>query len=148
MDVPSIKTSEITDRAVQAIENLSKSWGTKIEFQTKENVSVSGLIKYLTGILQGDCLSLLLFELCVNPLSHLLKTTCAGYNIGLPGERTTKITHLLFVDDLKTYASNQSIARKQLELITQFTNDIGMRFGIDKCAYLYMEKGKKKLIGP
>ena len=62
--------------------------------------------------------------------------------------RTLKVTHLLFVDDLKTYASSQTIAHKQLDLITQFTNDTGMCFGVDKCAYLYMEKGKKKTIGP
>ena len=62
--------------------------------------------------------------------------------------RTLKVTHLLFVDDLKTYASSQTIAHKQLDLITQFTNDIGMWFGVDKCADLYMEKGKKKTIGP
>ena len=34
---------------------------------------------------------------------------------------------MLFVDDLKTYASSQTIAHKQLELIKQFTNGIGMR---------------------
>ena len=63
--------------------------------------------------------------------------------IGPPGNRTTKITHLLFVDDLKTYAKNKSDAMKQLQVITNFTNDIGMEFGADKCAYLNIEKGQR-----
>ena len=110
--------------------------------QTKDKVSVTDLIRYLTGILQGDCLALFLFVLCVNPLSHLLNS-CPGYMIGPPGSRKTKITHLLFVDDLKTYATNKSDALKQLELITNFTKDIGMEFGADKCAYLNIEKGQR-----
>ena len=73
--------------------------------QSKEGISVTELIDYLTGVLQEDCIALLLFILCVNPLSHLLEE-CDGYLIGPPGNRTTKITHLLFVDDLKTYANN------------------------------------------
>ena len=80
--------------------------------------------------------------------TYTYNTQCDGYNIGLPGMRTLKVAHLLFVADLKTYASSQTIAHKQLDLISQFTNDIGMRFGVDKCAYLYMEKGKNKTIGP
>ena len=105
-------------------------------------MSVTDLIEYLTGILQGDCLVLFLFILCVNPLSHLLKE-CDGYEIGPPGNRNVKITHLLFVDDLKTYANNKTSALQQLELITTFTNDIGMKFGSDKCAYLNIERGRR-----
>ena len=63
---------------------------------------------------------------------------------GPPGDRRTKITNLLFVDDLKTYSNNKDAAMKQLELITQFTNDIGMQFGADKCAYINIEKGQRK----
>ena len=107
--------------------------------QSKEGISVTNLIDYLTGLLQGDCLALLLFILCVNPLSFLL-TECDGYLIGPPGNRTMKLTHLLFVDDLKTYANNKETALKQLEIITTFTNDIGMKFGSDKCAYMNVER--------
>ena len=84
---------------------------TEVYMQSKEGISLTNLIDYLTGLLQGDCLALLLFILCVNPLSFLL-TECDGYLIGPPGNRTTKHTHL-FVDDLKTYANNKEIALKQ-----------------------------------
>ena len=62
-----------------------------------------------------------------------------GYLIGPPGNRTTKLSHLIFVDNLKTYANNKETALKQLET---FTNDIGMKFGSDKCAYMDVERGQ------
>ena len=34
-----------------------------------------------------------------------------------------------------------SILKKQLDLVTTFSNDIGMKFGQDKCAYIKIEKG-------
>ena len=33
------------------------------------------------------------------------------------------------------------------DLITRFTNDISMKFGSDKCAYNYIERGKRKSLG-
>ena len=53
----------------------------------------------------------------------------------------------MFVDDLKTYAPNKETAEKQLQIVTKFTNDIGMNFGADKCAYLYIERGQRKTLG-
>ena len=84
--------------------------------------------------------------MCVNPLSHLLKNL-PGYKIGPPGNRKEEITHLFFVDDLKTYAQDKKQAKLQLDLITTFTNDIGMQFGSDKCAYCNIERGTKKSLG-
>ena len=126
--------------------NLPKSGATKVYLCTNGTASITDTIHYLTGVLQGDCLSLLLFILCVNPLSDL-DNTCNGYLTGPPNARTTKINHLLFVDDLKTYAPNKETAEKQLQVITKFTNDIGMTFGADKCAYLYIERGQRKTLG-
>ena len=43
---------------------------------------------------------------------------------------------------LKIYALSISILKKQLDLVTTFSNDIGMKFGQDKCAYIKIEKGR------
>ena len=96
--------------------------------------------------MQGDCLSLSLFILSINPLSFLLKKL-PSYKIGPPRNRNHKISHLFFVDDLKTYAQDRKVAKLQLDLITTFSNDISMQFGNDKCAYLYIEKGNVKSLG-
>ena len=132
----SLKLVKVPTELIRSIENLSKSWSTKVELQTKEHVSVSNLIKYLTGILQGDCLSLLLCSLrqsTLPPFKHTMRWL----------QHWT--THLLFVGDLKTYTSSQTFAHKQLDLITQFTNDIGMCFGVDKCAYTCKRERRKQL---
>ena len=34
-----------------------------------------------------------------------------------------------------------NVTKKQLDLVTQFSKDICMDFGSDKCAYLKIEKG-------
>ena len=94
-----LKLAKVPVKLTSTIERLAYGWATKVSIQTNESFSVTDIIKYLTGILQGDCLSLILFVLCVNPLSHLLNKLCDGYRIGTPGNRTTKINHLLFVDD-------------------------------------------------
>ena len=52
-----------------------------------------------------------------------------------------------FADDLKTYASDKKSAKLQLDLISQFTRDISMQFGSDKCAYLNIERGNQKSLG-
>ena len=90
-------------------------------------------------------LSLVLFILSVNPLSFLLKSL-PGYKIGEPGKRGISISHLFFVDDLKTYASDKKCAKLQLDMISQCTRDISMQFGSDKYICLIL-KGISKNIG-
>ena len=119
-----------------------KVWSTKLYLNDIE----SDIIKYLSGVLQGDCLSLIVFILCLNPLSFLLKKL-PGYKPGPPSRRFDEISHLFFVDDLKTYASDRISAKAQLDLITTFTRDICMELGTDKCAYINIERGKITTLG-
>ena len=87
-----------------------------------------------------------LFVLSLNTLSYLLKRL-PGYKVGKPDQRMNEITHLFFVDDLKTYAKNENEAKLQLDLISTFSKDINMQMGKEKCAYIYIEKGKKLSLG-
>ena len=76
-----------------------------------------------------------MFVLVLIPLSLILRKVKAAYEIS---ESKEKINHLLFMDDLK-------LKLKGLDSIVQtvhvFSEDIGMEFGIEKCAKLVMEKG-------
>ena len=65
----------------------------------------------------------------------------------LLNQETRFIIHLFFIDDLKTYAQNIREAKQQLDLITTFSKDIKMEFGIEKCSYINIEGGKKKSLG-
>ena len=63
-----------------------KSWATKVNlFAEGTNIQTES-INYLTGVLQGDCLSLMLFILPVNTLSSML-SLLPGYNIGKPKQQ-------------------------------------------------------------
>ena len=64
---------------------------------------VLGTVDIKRGIFQGDSLSPLLFVMIMIPLSQQLNAVNIGYKL-----RNTdrSINHLLFMDDLKLYASN------------------------------------------
>ena len=46
------------------------------------------------------------------------------------------------MDDLKLYASNAKSLESLIQTVHVFSNDIGMEFGVEKCAVLTMKKGK------
>ncbi|CAH2221644.1 jg25540 [Pararge aegeria aegeria] len=52
------------------------------------------------------------------------------------------ISHLLNMDDLKLYASKRSDLMALLKITQSFSNDIGMEFGVDKCAVINVERGR------
>ena len=145
--VKALELAKVPQQIINNITALKQFWTTEVILKTEAETLTTELIKYLTGCLQGDSLSLLLFEICINPLSFLLNKNSEGYKIGFSKERSVPLTHLVFVDDLKTFAGNQQHALQQLEIITTFSNDIGMSFGSDKCAYLNIQSGKQKAIG-
>ena len=144
--IKALHLAKVRENVLDAILRLMELWATKVNlFAEGTNIETES-INYLTGVLQGDCLSLMLFILSVNPLSFML-SLLPGYNIGKRNSSKVNMTHLFFVDDLKTFAKNKNEATLHLDLITRFTNDINMKFGLDKCAYIYIERGKWKSLG-
>ena len=47
------------------------------------------------------------------------------------------------MDDLKLYSEDDKGLDKQLDVVHSFSKDIGMDFGLDKCAKCTIQKGKK-----
>ena len=68
-----------------------------------------------------------------------------GYSVEKGNSREINITHLFFVDDLKSFAPNMNSMKLLLDLVTQFSKDISMKFGESKCAYLQIERGRVKV---
>eukprot|EP00957_Ditylum_brightwellii_P000551 42718-Ditylum_brightwellii.AAC.1 len=52
-----------------------------------------------------------------------------------------KIFHLLYIDDLKVYVKNEEELEYVIKIVEQFSSDINMTFGPDKCTILYILKG-------
>jgi hypothetical protein len=71
--------------------------------------------------------------------SEQLKRLNTGYEA-----HTTKakISHLLYVDDLKLLGKSEEEFQKQIRTITTFSHEIHMEFGLDKCAKIVLKKGK------
>ena len=51
----------------------------------------------------------------------------------------------MYMDDIKIFAKNQRELETLIQTIRIYTQDIGMEFGIEKCAMLVMKKGKKEI---
>jgi hypothetical protein len=96
-------------------------------------------IEIQCGIFQGDSLSPLLFCICLIPLTKQVNRLNMGYE-----EHTTKtkISHLLYMDDLKLLHKSEEELQKQIQTVTTFSDDICMEFGLDKCAKIVFKKGK------
>ena len=58
------------------------------------------------------------------------------------GKNREKINHLLFMDDLKLYGKNIRELDSLIQTVRIFSTDIGMEFGISKCAMIQMKRGK------
>ena len=80
-----------------------------------------------------------MFVLALIPLSLILRKAKAPYEFS---ESKEKINYLLFMDDLKFYSRSEKGLNSLAQTVRVFSEDIGMEFGIEKCAMLVMEKGK------
>ncbi|CAH0721715.1 unnamed protein product, partial [Brenthis ino] len=121
---------------------MMKKWTTTLALRTEKDNLTTTPIKIARGIFQGDSLSPLWFCLAINPLSSILNSTENGYTIDR--EAKVKITHLLYMDDIKLYASNRNQLNHLLKQTEQFSNDIKMNFGTDKCKINSISKGQHK----
>jgi hypothetical protein len=54
----------------------------------------------------------------------------------------TKISHLLYMDDLKVIAKSEEDLQKQIQTVKTFSDDIRREFGFDKCAKITFKRGK------
>ena len=80
-----------------------------------------------------------MFVLALIPLGLILRKSKAAYEFS---ESKGKINHLLFMDDLKLYCRSEKGLDSLVQTVRVFSEDIGIEFGIEKCAMLVMEKGK------
>jgi len=104
------------------------------------NNKVLGEVDINRGIFQGDSLSPLIFVIAMIPLSILLKREKLGYFFGDDG---LLINHLLFMDDLKLFGRSKCELEALVEVVSVYSRDIGMEFGLEKCAVLEMKRGER-----
>ena len=115
-----------------------QQYGIKLYYNTR-------IMQIKRGIFQGGSLSPLLFCMALNPLSTELNRTGCGYRMSTGNGRTAKrqlISHLLYMDDLTLYGRNPDQLDGLLHTVRTFSDDIRMKFGLDKCANAHFVNGK------
>ena len=112
-------------------------WQTRLLLSYNNGTLKSDPIKIKRGIFQGDSFSPPVFCLALISLSNELNNTGYGYKIF---DRT--INHLFYMDDLKLFAKNDQDLEGLFNTVKEFSNDIGMEFGLDKCAKASFVRGK------
>ena len=134
-----LQLTKVAGNVSSFLSNSMKHWETTLSCNG-ENL---GDVAIKRGIFQGDSLSPLLFIVSMLPLTFLLnrEKNNVGYRLGNFGDI---INHLFFMDDLKLYARSEVGLKQLVDIVYAFSSDIGMRFGIDKCASLRIEAGVKK----
>ena len=74
-----------------------------------------------------------MFVLALILLNSILRKAKTAYEFS---ESEEKINHLLFMDDLKLYSGSEKGLDSLVQTVCVFSEDIGMEFGIEKCATL------------
>jgi hypothetical protein len=113
-------------------------WKTRVCLHAENKVIETEDINLQCGIFQGDSLSPLIFCVCLIPLTEQLNRLNTGYE-----EHTTKtkISYLLYMDDLKLTAKSEEELQKQIQTVKDFSDDIHMEFGLEKCAKITYKRG-------
>ncbi len=76
------------------------------------------------------------------PLNLILRKCTVGYKLSRSQE---KINHLMYMDDIKLFAKNEKELETLIHTVRIYNQNIGMEFGIEKCALRVMKSGKQHL---
>ena len=112
-----------------------EKWNTRLFFKTKQEVKQSQPIQIRRGIFQGDSLSPLLFCIALITLTNELNRADCGYQVH---GTESKISHLLYMDDLKLLAKNEDNLDNEITIVKAISKDINTNFGY---IYIYIYMG-------
>jgi hypothetical protein len=129
----------INNKVIAFNRKVMTYWRTCMRLHAENKLIDREDIKIKCGIFQVDSLSPLLFCIGLIPLTEQLNRLNTGYE----GRTTkTKISHLLYLDDLKLIAKSEEEHQKQIQTVEIFSDDIHMEFGLEKCAKITFKRGK------
>ena len=132
-----MKIYRISSVIIRFLEVAMTMWKTNLFLTHSEGVITVENVRFYRGIFQGDSLSPILFILAINPVSTLINQRCHGYRMN-----GVTVTHQLYMDDFKGYTDTPENLQKLVDLVFQFSTDIGMKFGLSKCKVVHLRGGK------
>ena len=129
---------KISHEVINFIEKNMNNWRVEVTVGGKSLAET----KIQRGIFQEDALSPLLFIIAMIPLNHILRKYTARYKFSRSQE---KINHLMYMDDIKLFAKIEKELETLIHTIRIYSKNIGIEFGLEKCALLVMKSGKRHL---
>ncbi len=122
-----------------ALTRLMSNWATTFELRLGQRKVKSEKVNVLNGIFQGDALSPTLFVLCMAPISYALDKgvepcrSASGWSSGYG----FAIGHQFYMDDLKLYARSAAELDRQIQIVSEVSEAIGLRLNLSKCAKVH-----------
>jgi hypothetical protein len=137
--IKSLEIIGINTKIILFTKKVMGYWRTRMRLHAENKLMETEDIKIQRGIFQGNSLSPLLLCICLLRLTEQLNKLDTEYE-----EHTTKtkMSHILYMDDLKLIAKLYEEFQKQIQTVKTFSNDIHMEFGLNKCAKITFKRGK------
>jgi hypothetical protein len=98
----------------------------KITIKSKDDIGIE--IKILGGVKQGDPLSPLLFNLCLEPLLEMIGEQTSEINVS----QTRKVPVLAFADDIVLLVEDDKEAQRQVDTFHEYLKGLGMTISRDE----------------
>jgi hypothetical protein len=137
--IKSLELIGINYKVISFNKKVMSYWRTRMRLHIENKLIETEDIKIQCGIFQRDSISPLLFCICLILLTKQLNRLNTGYE---QHTTKTKLSHLLYMDDLKLIAKTEEELQKQIQTIGNFSGDIHMEFGLEKCAKIVFKSGK------
>ena len=128
----SMRILGVATNIIELVEKSMPSWKTNLFSDGK----LLGSVKIKRGIFQGDSFSPLMFIIALIPITHVLRSTKMGYQIEKDGP---SLNHTLFMDDLKLFGKSEKEIDSLVKTVQHCSADIGMEFGVSKCAVVNLK---------
>ena len=126
-------------KLIVIFKNIMSNWRVTIQIPTEQGTIESRLILLTNGILQGDSYCPDLYTLSVNLFSWVIRST-DGYVLSKP--ISAKVTHTLFIDDLKGYVATLFKLICLLNTIRGYMEDAGLIWNPKKCKFTELKRGR------
>jgi hypothetical protein len=141
--IETLKLYRVSEIFINFLQQSMKNWNLWLYCNGKQlcNITVK------RGIFQGDSLSPLLFIMTLFPLSDVVLNKTWGYQMKLSDESEPEgitVNHLLYMDDIKLYAKSVAQLKKMIAEVKIFSDQMKMKFGLDKCKTVHIVRGKLK----
>lgn len=112
---------------INTVKNLYEGAETRIIL----NGYISTPFEVIRGVRQGDQLSCLIFNIAIEPLSNLIRTSDKLKEYKIP-RKTEELVVTLFTDDTTVYLRKETNFQDLKDLLAQWCRASGVEFNVDK----------------